>query len=67
MKRNFLAFALALLAAVPVELCFMGVPVLAETVQSGQYGKNVFWKYADGTLTIYGNGAMRDTYKSTIS
>lgn len=36
------------------------VAVLAEDEISGQCGENLYWHYADGTLTITGSGAMLD-------
>lgn len=36
------------------------VAALAEEELSGQCGENLYWQYADGTLTITGSGEMQD-------
>lgn len=44
---------------------FSVTPVHAATA-SGSWGKNITWKFKNGTLTISGKGAMRDTPRELV-
>ena len=59
-KRHLLLFSVIVMIAI-----FSVSVIAAETDAQGSCGKGVQWSYADGTLTVSGNGAM--TSFSTVT
>ena len=65
MKKRLPLFILPL--ALLMSLCpaaFASEAATEATREADQCGENVFWSYADGTLTITGSGDMDDLYEN---
>ncbi len=60
-----LTLVLALTPSITGFTDFGVTPVHAATA-SGSWGKNITWKFKNGTLTISGKGAMRDTPRELV-
>lgn len=49
------------------DLSGFGVTTVQAATASGTWGKNITWKFKNGTLTISGKGAMQDTPRKLVS